>query len=123
MISGADSHAPVPSLGSQPHAHVRGQKQSRTPPTRHGNGPKWRFPSFYRAEAIFAPHAVRVARQSVPMIVGPLYGVKIMLWINASATSGEWPRMVAHSSSDMSLVFLPTRLQVKGFSSSTRRTR
>ena len=26
-----------------------------------------------------------------------------MLWINASATSGEWPRMVAHSSFGMSL--------------------
>ncbi len=33
-----------------------------------------------------------------------------MLWINASATSGEWPRMVAHSSLGMSLDFLPTRL-------------
>ena len=37
-------------------------------------------------------------------------GVKIMLWINASATSGECPRMVAHSSFGMSLVFLPTKL-------------
>src|SRR5271157_808006 len=35
--------------------------------------------------------------------------VRIMLWINASATSGEWPRMVAHSSFGMSLHFLPTR--------------
>ena len=33
---------------------------------------------------------------------------KIMLWINASATSGEWPRMAAHSSFGISLVFLPT---------------
>ena len=33
---------------------------------------------------------------------------RIMLWINASATSGEWPRMVAHSSFGNSLVLLPT---------------
>ena len=31
-----------------------------------------------------------------------------MLWINASATSGECPRMVAHSSFGISFVFLPT---------------
>src|SRR5208337_2626520 len=35
--------------------------------------------------------------------------VRIMLWINASATLGECPRMVAHSSFGMSLHFLPTR--------------
>ena len=33
---------------------------------------------------------------------------KIMLWINASATSGECPRMVAHTSFGNSLVILPT---------------
>src|SRR5271166_1121530 len=33
---------------------------------------------------------------------------KIMLWINASAISGECPRMVAHSSFGNSLVILPT---------------
>src|SRR5271157_3997952 len=37
------------------------------------------------------------------------HGVKIILWINASATSGEWPRIVAHSSFGNSLLFLPTR--------------
>jgi len=49
------------------------------------------------------------------------HGVKIMLWIKASAASGERPRMAAHSSFGISLVFLPTRLSVKGRSSSTRR--
>ena len=33
---------------------------------------------------------------------------KIMLWINASATSGECPRMVAHTSFGNNLVILPT---------------
>ena len=33
---------------------------------------------------------------------------RIMLWINASATSGECPRIVAHSSFGSSLVILPT---------------
>src|SRR5271166_1641620 len=33
---------------------------------------------------------------------------RIMLWINASATSGECPRIVAHTSFGNSLVILPT---------------
>ncbi len=42
-----------------------------------------------------------------------------MLWISASATSGEWPRMVDHWSLGISLVLWPTRPYVKGRSSST----
>jgi hypothetical protein len=49
------------------------------------------------------------------------HGVKIMLWMNASATSGEWPRQAVHSSLGMSLLFLPTTLLVNGRSSSTSR--
>ena len=51
----------------------------------------------------------------------PPHHVKIMLWISASATSGEWPRMVAHTSLGISLDFLPTRPYVNGRSSSTSR--
>ena len=47
--------------------------------------------------------------------------VKIMLWMSASATSGEWPRIVAHTSLGISLDFLPTRPYVNGRSSSTSR--
>ncbi len=65
------------------------------------------------------PRVRAVARQAsikpsmaLAFLIGrfSFHGVRIMLWINASATSGEWPRMVAHSSFGMSLVFLPTRL-------------
>ena len=45
-----------------------------------------------------------------PCLIGqiPIGEARIMLWINASATSGECPRMVAHSSFGNSLVLLPT---------------
>ena len=37
-----------------------------------------------------------------------------MLWMSASATSGEWPRMVDHWSLGISLVLWPTRPYVNG---------
>ena len=50
-----------------------------------------------------------------------IHGASSMLWISASATSGEWPRMVDHWSLGISLVLWATRPYVKGRSSSTSR--
>ena len=40
-----------------------------------------------------------------------IHGASSMLWISASATSGEWPRMVDHWSLGISLVLRPTAVR------------
>ena len=41
----------------------------------------------------------------------PIHAASSMLWMSASATLGEWPRMVDHWSSGISLVLRPTAVR------------
>ena len=51
----------------------------------------------------------RISHQSIPdTLSANIHGVSSMLWISASATSGEWPRMVDHWSLGISLVLWAT---------------